>query len=86
MFFFHPQINGNDSTGKKANSGRKSGSGVKTPYKRVRDDEVPSSNMRSNTYANLRAQNDSTWGDKAHEDFKTVKGRDYRHEKTKKKR
>jgi len=59
---------------------------VPRPFKRVREDEVTvDPRLADNSYAALRARGHA-WGDKANDVLGNVRGKGFRHEKTKKKR
>jgi len=58
------------------------------PFKRVDDSEILSQldpELRDNSYEALRKRSDG-WGDRANQILGAVKGKGFRHEKTKKKR
>jgi nucleolin len=64
-----------------------------SPFRRVKSDVNTEhfggadSRIYDNSYNAFRdGMGDGDWGDKAASDFKTVKGKNFRHEKTKKKR
>ena len=66
-----------------------------SPFRRVKDVAITDgevlggadSRIYDNSYNAFRdGMGDGDWGDKAASDFRTVKGKNFRHEKTKKKR
>lgn len=59
---------------------------LKTPFRRVREEEVKvDPRLKDNSFeAKFGSRGD--WGEKANQDLKFVKGKSFRHEKTKKKR
>ena len=55
------------------------------PFRRIKEEEIEieKEELKDNTYY---AKRGDSWGYKANQDLEKVKGRDFRHEKTKKKR
>jgi len=66
----------------------KEGNAAAKPFKRVNDTEILSTldpELRDNSYYALKQRGES-WGDRANQVLSSVKGKGFRHEKTKKKR
>ncbi|KAJ7381103.1 nucleolar and coiled-body phosphoprotein 1 [Desmophyllum pertusum] len=65
---------------------QKGGRKIKTPFRRVVQEEIAvDPRLKDNSFeAKYGSRGD--WGEKANKDLKFVKGKSFRHEKTKKKR
>jgi len=65
---------------------QKGDSKIKTPFRRVKEEEITvDPRLKDNSFEGKHGSR-GDWGEKANKDLKFVKGKSFRHEKTKKKR